>query len=214
MSYSPYSLVMLVSARHLDYTDAKTLVQSIARSQDFGHAWIHLMGEREGKAISIEGGHSGELGISEPRFFDKVMQACEAGEANPIKELWAPLSDGFFQRGSGGHRATFAAKVSLTPEQFEAILALIEKGKYPFSTYSLTTLQCCSFVLQAAAIAGLQLNCDVIVSLPPNLIFRGEKIHLWSDPHYKEFSFSSPDLLQKALIDAVKEGRAENALTH
>lgn len=212
MSYSPYALFMLVSAPHLDYSDGKALVRSIARHGDFGHAWIRLCGDRGGEAISIEGGHSGELGISEPRYFDRVMQAYEAGEANPIKELWVPLSDGFFQRGDGGHRATFAAKVSLTAQQFDAIMALIENGKYPFSTYSLTAAQCCSFVQQAAALAGLPLDCNVTVPLPQTLTFRGQRIRLWSDPHYREFSFPSPDLLEKALIDAVANGRAENAL--
>jgi len=216
MTISPRFLVLLVSARHLNYSDATTFISTIAchpdgsTRGDVGHAWIYLEGEYGGERIAIEGGHCGELGVREPRYCDAIMRAEELREANPVCHLWDSLSDGFFQHSDGGHCASFAAKVDLTAEQFSSILKFIKE--YSFSSYSLTGQQCSSFVAQIAAIAGLYVDAAIEISIPSDIYFRGENIHLWSDPAYQSIVFSSPDCLEKALILATRQGKAQNAL--
>ena len=74
-----------------------------SKNGDVGHAWIYLQGNVNGESIVIEGGHSGELGICQPKYFDGIMNYVEYGyadsscgemcclrnEPNPVKYLWA-----------------------------------------------------------------------------------------------------------------------------
>ena len=131
LSPSPYFLIVLVDARHLDYTDGRSLLRTLvkhpsdgSKNSDVGHAWIYLHGIVNDQNIGLEGGHSGELGIYQPRYFEGIMnyleygyanptsqqQSCPRHESNPVKYLWEIQQDGFFQKGSGGHCPTFCSK--------------------------------------------------------------------------------------------------------
>jgi hypothetical protein len=195
-----------------------------SKNGDVGHAWIYLQGIKEGQIVWLEGGHSGERGDVQAKYFDGVMNYLDYGvanpsleelsihrqEPNPIKYLWETQHDGFFQKGNGGHRPTFAAKVKLRPEQFESILSYVEN--YPYNEYSLIRNQCTSFVIQAAALAGLNLESKVTIPIDPFICFQGKWFCLWHDPRYSELTIPSPDILERSLMDAVKWGRAEYAL--
>lgn len=230
MCESPYYLVILVNARHLDYTNSRSLLRTIAKhpsdgskNGDVGHAWIYLKGEVEGQPVILEGGHSGERGVIQAKYFEGVMNNIDYGcanptaeqkfcyrfEPNPIKYLWCSQADGFFQEGSGGHFPTFAAKVDITPEQFDDILEFIED--YPYSKYVLTGNQCSTFVSQVAALADFSLEDQVTIQIAPWVCMRREWIRLWEDPRYEMLTFSSPDVLEKSLIEAVSCGCAEDA---
>lgn len=202
---TPYYVVFLVAARHLDYTNGSQMLKTVARhpsdgskNSDVGHAWIFL----HGKGRYLEGGHTGEFGEQQPRYFEGVMDLVECNDPNPVRYLWAVQNDGCFQRGSGGFTPTFAVKVDLTEEQFENICSFIHS--YPFEKYSLTGNQCASFVVQIAAIAGLSLTSKVTVPLEENL----KSCHLWSDPHYSQITLSNPDLLEKSMMEAAIHGKA------
>jgi hypothetical protein len=227
MQESDFFLIVLVSARHLDYTQAASFLHTIAKhpsdgskSRDVGHAWIYLQGRVNQQIIRIEGGHSGE--IEHPRYFDGVMNYNEWGyarvpqkclprfEPNPIKYLWVARRDGFFQKGNGGHQPTFAAKIDLTEQQFHAMMHFIHH--YPYPTYSLTQAQCSSFVTRIAALANWHLTSHVLMRLPSKLYFGGCWIRFWQDPRYSTITFATPDVLEKSLMQAVDEGRAEYAL--
>jgi hypothetical protein len=232
MQRSDYFVIFLVNARHLDYTDTPRLLRSIAKhpngtkNGDVGHAWIYLQGKSQGKIATLEGGHSGELGLLQAKYFDGLMNGIDYGRANPteaekqcpieepnpIKYLWETQRDGFFQRGSGGHRPTFAAKVDLTEAQFQQILHLIN-AEYPFRDYAITHHQCCTLIEEVAALAGLEVEHQMIIRIDPCLFFRGRNLLLWKDPAYALFPFSSPDRLERSLIEAVVQGRAEYALS-
>lgn len=229
MKETDYFLVILVDAPHLDYTSNAKLIQTIIKHpngsdrRDFGHAWIYLKGIINGQHVYVEGGHSGELGVVQPTYFDGIMNNIEYGESNPkclgakkyepnpIKYLWEPLQDGFFEEGPGMHSPTFAAKVDITEEEFVAILHLLQ-NRYDYSQYSLTTHQCCTLVAQAARIAGLQLDYNQTISIDPFIKFPKEVLPLWKDAAYSIFTFGCPDVLEKSLIYSVIEGKTEYAL--
>lgn len=228
---SDYILVILVDARHLDYSNNYSLLKTLAKhpsdgskNGDVGHAWIYLKGVIDGKFVEIEGGHSGELGVFQPKYFEGILNYCEYGyadptpqqklspryEPNPVKYLWATQKDGFFQKGSGNHTPTFAAKFNISKEQFHQILALMEI--YPYAEYSLTDNQCCVFIDKVAKEAGIDLEYEVKIPLDPILKLGNEKIRFWTNPQYAELKVGSPDKLEKSLIQAVNDGRAEYAL--
>lgn len=217
MSVSPYMLIILVDARHLDYSDGQALMRTIvkhpsdgSKNSDVGHAWVYLQGHLDGKFLAIEGGHSGELGIDQPKYFEGVMDDVERDELNPIKYLWDIQRDGFFQRGSGGHSPTFAAKVDLSEDRFREILDFIDR--YDFSQFSLVGNQCTSFAAQVAELAGLSLSIEVTIPIQQHIRVGGEWITLWEDPAYSVIGMPSPDRLEKSLMEAVQNRQAEYAL--
>jgi hypothetical protein len=228
---SEYFVVLLVDARHLDYSNCSSLLRTIAKhpsdgskNGDVGHAWIYLQGVEDGKIVSLEGGHSGELGVRKAKYFEGVMNYIEYGyanpspkqkccyryEPNPIKYLWSNLNDGFFQYGSSYHKPTFAAKIDLTKEQFQSIIKFIEN--YDYSNYSITRNQCSTFVAQISALAGLSIECEMTIHIDQTITFRGETFVLWTDPCYQSLTFSTPDIIEKSLIQAICEGKADNAM--
>ncbi len=212
-----YFLVMLVNARHLDYSNNNCLLKTLAKhpsdgskNGDVGHAWIYVQGIQNGRGVYLEGGLSGELGISQPKYFEGIVDSAERGDPNPIQYLWAYQKDGFFQKGSGNHKPTFAAKIDLTPRQFQQILEFITN--YEFRNYSLVGNQCSSFVRQVAAIANFPLEDRLKIAFDRRISLKSTFIPLWKDPFFSSIEISSPDILEKSLITAVQEGRAEYAL--
>lgn len=217
MSEAPYFLVLLVEARHLDYASPRSFFKTVAKhpsdgskNGDVGHAWIYLQGIVDGQTVFLEGGHSGELGEIQPRYVEGVFLQYEQGDKNPISYLWQRQRDGFFQSGSGRHYPTFAAKVDISAEQFQRILRFIQS--YDYADYAITGNQCSSFAAQVAAFAGLELDCELTMEVDQYLLLGSQKINLWQDPVYSEITFSSPDVLEYSLKQAVAEGRAQYAL--
>ncbi|MFT4553602.1 MAG: hypothetical protein ACI9S8_002243 [Chlamydiales bacterium] len=228
-----YFLVFLVDARHLDYSDSKQLVKSLAKNPvsrrkglDVGHAWVFLQGKKDGKNYFVEGGHSGEWGVIQPKYFQGVMNYIDYGyanpsveqkkrprvEENPIKYLWASLYDGEFQQGSGGHKPTFAARIELDEQQFHLIEYFMLSSQYNYRDYSMTRNQCSSFLAQIATLVDLDLEEEVTVDIVPVMTFGGRVLPLWKDPAYSKITFSSPDIIERSLMRAVREGRAKYAL--
>lgn len=225
-------LVLLVSARHLDYSKADSLFRTMAKhpsdgskNGDVGHAWIYVCGKINGELIYIEGGHSGEMGQIRPKYFEGVMNYYEYGyfdpsreemknprfEPNPVKYLWTSPNDGFFQEGCGGHVPSCAVRVDLTEEQFLSIVEFINPANYNYKDYAITRNQCSSFAVQVAALGGLYLEDKVTMKIGPAIRIFGEEIRLWSDLQYSTITFSSPDRLEASMQKAVLEGRAQSA---
>jgi hypothetical protein len=228
-----YYLILAIDARHLDYSNGKELLKTMvkhpsdgSKNSDVGHAWILLHGIVDGKCVVVEGGHSGELGRRQPKYFEGVMnyidygysnpseeqKRCPRGEPNPIKHLWEAQKDGFFQEGSGGHKPTFAAKINLTKAQFESICTFIDPRHYDYSNYAITGNQCSSFAAYVAQLAGVELDFEVAIPIPQILSVNRRRYILWEDPQYSLITLSSPDILEKSLMEAVARGRAEYIL--
>lgn len=201
-----YFIVFLVNARHLDTTSLPKFTRSLAKYPNVGHAWIYLHGDRV-----LEGGHSGERGIYQPRYVDGVMDHLEWGVKNPIRYLWSSQCDGFFQKGNGGHMPTFAAKVDISKEQYEKILAFI--NTYPFQEYSLTKNQCCTFLQQIGGLIGLDLKVETSLKIDQWILLDKKCYQMWEDSLYSTFVFSSPDVLEASLKRLVQEGKAQNILS-
>lgn len=234
MQEDDFFLVILVDACHLDYTNTYQFFQSVAihpgngsMRSDLGHAWIYLQGKcKNGRKFVLEGGHSGEREASPVGYFDGIMNYNEWGyanpteeqmhhprdEPNPVKYLWTVREDGFFQKGSGGHSPTFAAKIPLSSQQFKSILSFIRPCNYPYQCYGLMRNQCCTFVAQVAALAGLSLETQMTMPIASSLYYRKVRVRLWENPCYSILTFSTPDIVEKSLMQAVKNGQAEYAL--
>lgn len=205
-----YFVVFLVNARQLDNSCTKNFLKSVAKhpsdgskNGDVGHAWIYLHGDE-----IVEGGHSGEFGIDQPRYMEGVMDNIALGAKNPASYLWVSQSDGCFQEGNGGHLPTFAAKVPLTQAQYLEICAFIQN--YPFHDYCLTTRQCCTFVREIGKIAGVHLEDQATLKLDACLSIGNTTYKFWEDPCYEYLTYGSPDQMESSLKSLVAHGQAEN----
>ena len=211
MRETDYFLVILVDALHLDYTENKSFFRTMvkhpsdgSKNCDVGHAWIYVQGIIDGQPVYVEGGHSGELGIVQPKYFEGIVELAERGDPNPARYLWETQHDGFFQEGSGDHHPTFAAKIDIDEQQFTKILEFIES--YDYSEYAITRNQCSSFVAQVAALADFSIEYEITMKIDKTL-------GIWKDSKYSTITFSTPDVVERSLMQAVKEGRAEYALS-
>jgi len=210
-----YYLVVLVDAKHLDYSNSQSFLTSFTKhpstgnkSCNVGHAWLYLKGDKR----VIEGGHSGELGIVQPKYVDGIMSLVEIADLNPARYLWESLNDGFFQEGNGGHNPTFAVKIDLTEKQFSDICMFIDTHNYPYKDYSLTKRQCASFISQVLSLVDIKIDTDVTMRINQYVRVGGLRAKLWEDQKYSSITFSSPDIVEKSLMALVDDGKAEYAL--
>lgn len=210
-SEDSYSLVLLVNARQLDYSNASSCLKTTAKhpsdgskNGDVGHAWILLKGP-EGE---IEGGQSGETGRYQPKYMEGVIENIELQSENPVSYLFCSQCDGYFQQGNGGHRPSLAVAIEITSDQYQAIQKLIET--YPYHEYSLTSHQCTTFVKEAAAIANIQLEDEVLIPIPQCIKLSGREELFWSDPKYSVLTCGSPDRLEENFKELVRQGCARN----
>lgn len=200
-------IVFLVEARGLDYSTNPHLLRTIAKhpsdgtkNSDVGHAWILLVNGDE----IICGGHSGETGTLQMKYIEGVFTLAEKQDPNPIRYLFCIQKDGHFQKGSGGHKATFAAKADLTEAQVQEIKDILKS--YPFENYAISGNSCCGLIEQIGFKLGLLMDSSVTIEIQP--FYKG--IQLWEDPCYSKITIQSPDRLQNSLISLCKEGCLEN----
>jgi hypothetical protein len=218
MLESEYFIVFLVDARHLDYSNSQCFLKTVTKHPSngckdcsVGHAWIYLKGvDGRGGQLIVEGGHSGELGVVKPSYFNGIMELVTQGDENPVRYLWENLEDGFFQKGNGGHPASYAACISLTKDQFWNILTYIDPKNYSYKDYSLTGRQCGSLVAQIAALVDIEMDIEVTMNIDREVCMGGQKIRVWTDERYSQITFPSPDAVERSLMQLVHEGKAED----
>jgi len=227
---SDYYIVFLVDARHFDYSSSDALLKTMVKNPidgskngNVGHAWVYLRGLQDGNPITIEGGHSGEFGEVQPKYFDGVTDYIQYGyldptpeqkkhprhEPNPIKYLWASQMDGIFQKGSGRHVPSFGAKVDLTEEQYLAVMDFIHPRNYDYKDFSVTRNQCSAFLAKIGAVIDFPLEHTMTIAVAPVTEVAGKKVQLWEDEQYSSITIGSPDVIERSLMEAVREGRAE-----
>ncbi len=221
-------LWLIVNAPHLDYSSFNCLLKTLAKHPrtgckegHFGHAWIRLHGYLDGHYICIEGGHSGDRGLVQPRYVDGLMNLIEFGtlyperevafkpEPNPIRYLWETQRDGYFQIGSGGFHASYAVAIPLNSAQLRCLIEAIQH--YPYDCYSLTSHQCVEFVRYLASITGRRLpDCRREVAIPCSLSIGSLHLPLWQDRNYCHLGLATADDLESALKELVRSGQASN----
>ncbi len=225
-------MVVLVHAPHLDYSSGRALVQSMRaranpqlREEEAGHAWVYLRGIHNGEVVEWEGGHTGAFGEIAPIPGVGVKNLIQYGyvdptpeqklsprhEPNPAKYMWVTYHDGMFQPDSGAHPATFAARYDLSPEQFARVLDYAMN--YDYSSYCIIDHQCAAFVGEIVQVAGHYLEHEVSVPIEKSVKILGHHVQLWEDPQYSILTFSSPDVLERSLKQAVWQGEARPALS-
>ena len=196
-----------------------------SKNGNVGHTWIYLRGLQEGVPVVIEGGHSGEFGEVQPKYFDGVTDYMQYGylaptskekkhprhEPDPIKYLWASQMDGIFQKGNGKHTPSFAAKVNLTEEQYWKIMDFINPKNYNYKDFAITRNQCSAFVAGIGALIDFPIESTMTIELNPMTKIAGKEVVLWEDEQYSSITIGSPDEVERSLMEAVREGRAELA---
>ncbi len=210
-----YFLVVLVDARHADYTSPRaylsTLTSSMIKqhSPDPGHAWIVLAGKKDGKPWIFEGGHSVDCSLLTKNYVANIFGFTSIDkDPNPARHLFLPTKQGLFEYGPGENRPTFGAAVPLTKEGFEKILKLFEEDGYNFSNWGIEGPNCVQFALSCLASVGVEFNCEDFLPVPESFSFFGNEFRLWSDPSYSTLNIKTPDLLEKRLWELVKSGSA------
>jgi hypothetical protein len=210
----PYYLVVLVDAKHLDYSTPgkyfETLSYGLFKRHDpnIGHAWIILCGQDAHGTFLFEGGHTGEFGCIAPKYFDHIVDlSIHKKSENPITYLYTLLPDGQVEIGSGGHHPTFAAAFSLNQEGFFRIKKLIAK-EYDFSSWGILGPNCVQFARVCLAATGIQINCEEEIPIPQVFSINGEKIRLWENPAFSCILAQTPELLEKRLLELVQNGQA------
>lgn len=210
----PYYLVVLVDAKHLDYSTPgkyfETLSFGLFKRHDpnIGHAWIILCGEENHSRFLFEGGHTGEFGCIAPKYFDHIVDlSLNNADKNPVAYLYTLLPDGQIQRGSGGHRPTFAAAFPLTREGFFRVRTLIAK-EYDFSSWGILGPNCVQLARACLAAVGIQIDCEEKIPIPQVFSIQGKEIRLFENPAFSCILAQTPELLEKRLIELVQNGQA------
>lgn len=207
-----YFLVVLVDARHLDYASPDKFFASMRygvlfpQEPTIGHAWIVLSGVVNGKPWRFEGGHTGEFGVTAPRYFDEVVRRSQEKDPNPAQYLFTSLSDGRLQKGSGGHEPTLSVAFSLTEQEFLSIFTLLTT--YNFSEWSLQHHQCVHFVCSCLKALQIDIPCERVMRLPSTFLWKGDKVDLWQDRKYEMLSLPTPEALERALFEKVLQKKA------
>jgi len=208
----PFICVVLVEAPHLDYTSPENFFETLhygiflPRHPTIGHAWILLKGIRDDQPYIAEFGHTGEFGLSAPRYFDEVVRRCYAHDPNPVQYFFSLLPDGQLQRGSGGHRPTLAVAFSITEDQFRYVQRVVQH--YEFRYWGLQGPHCVHLVRECLSAIDIPISCTETIQIPQWFTFRGKKLRLWSDDCFSAISLATPDLLERSLFEKVRNGSA------
>jgi hypothetical protein len=210
-----YFLVVLVDARHADYSSSRAYLSTLTssmireRSPDPGHAWIVLAGIKDGEPWIFEGGHSVDCNLLTKNYIKNILGLSSHGkEKNPARYLFQRTKNGLFEYGRGDNIPTFAAAIPLTKEGFDRILKLFEEDGYDFSKWGIEGPNCVQFALSCLASVGIEFDCEDALPVPPALSFFGNEFRLWSDPSHATLTIKTPDLLEKRLWELVKQGSA------
>jgi hypothetical protein len=63
-----------------------------------------------------------------------------------------------------------------------------------------------------AELAGIRLEHEVTIEIPPRVTVGRKDYRLWTDPSYSRITLSSPDVLERSLRRLVGSGRASDVL--
>jgi hypothetical protein len=194
-----YYLYILNEAAPWDYSDAVSLVFSIWL-RPWAHSWLILESPRD----RLEFGHTGDLGVTQPRYHDGVFQKIREGDPNPIAYLWQTNSDGQFQIGKPNRPPTFVWRMPITSRRHQLIQDYVMQRKY--DQFGVRTNNCTDLAVEAAALAGINLINRIHLTLPQETRVWGRMRRVWTDARYRILEYGTPEVLEADLRQLAQFG--------
>jgi hypothetical protein len=199
-----YSLYVLTEAATWDFSEATSLLLSIWL-RPWAHAWIILESPRN----RLEGGHTGDFGLERPRYHEGVRQRVRDGDPNPIAYLWQTMSDGQFQKGKPNRPPSFVWRMPITRRRYQLIYEYVVQRNY--DQFGVRSNNCTDMVVEAAALAGINLSHRIRLSLPQETKVWGRTRRVWTDPQFRILEFSTPEVLEPDLRQLAQMGIGSDA---
>jgi hypothetical protein len=194
-----YYLYILTEAANWDFSDAVWFLFSIWQRPS-AHSWIILESPRN----HLEVGHNGNFGLEKPRYQEGVIQRFRDGDPNPIAYMWQTMSDGQFQIGKPSRPPTFVWRVPITRRRYQLIYEYVMQRQY--DQFDVRTNSCTDMVVEAAALAGINLINRIHLTFPPEAKFWGWTLRVWTDPQYRILEFGTPEVLEVDLRQLAQTG--------
>ena len=194
-----YYLYILNESADWDYSGAASLVFTIWM-RPWAHSWLIL----ESPGDRLEFGHTGDLGITKPRYHEGVFQRIREGDPNPIAYLWQTMADGQFQVGKPNRPPTFVWRMPITRRRYQLIHEYVMQRKY--DQFGLRTNNCTDLVAEVAALAGINLIHRIRLTGPQEVKIWGRPRRVWTDPQYRILEYGTPEVLDADLRQLARLG--------
>lgn len=204
-----YNLYVALASIGLDVSTGKSHLLTRAQGghpskRTFtGHSWLIL--ERPDKRVEV--GHT----PNRPVLLNGVKSLAEKGDPNPVSYLWQELRIGRRHGHLSGLRPTFVLRLPLTTEQHESIERLL--ATYDFVRFGLVGHDCSDLVVQAARLAGVEVDYQVDITLPETKLLYGRVYRFWTDEKYRELIIACPDVLEASLRRLAQQNVGEDVTT-
>jgi len=194
-----YYLYILNEAANWDHSDPKSILFSIWQ-RPWAHSWLIL----ESPEDRLECGHTGDFGLTRPRYHEGVFQRIQDGDPNPIAYLWQTMSDGQLQIGKPNRPPSFVWRMPITQRRYQLIYEYVMQRKY--DQFGARTNNCTDMVIETAALAGINLIHRIRFTMPPETKVWGLTRRVWTDPQYRILEYSTPDVLEVDLRQLARLG--------
>jgi hypothetical protein len=194
-----YCLYILNESANWDHSTPRSILFSIWQ-RPWAHSWLIL----ESPQDRLECGHTGDFGLTRPRYHDGVFQKIREGDSNPIAYLWQTVSDGQFQIGKPNRPPTFVWRMPITKQRYQLIYEYVMTRKY--DQFGVRSNNCTDMVAEAAALAGINLVHRIRLTLPQESDIWGRKRRVWTDPRYRILDYSTPEVLDADLRHLARLG--------
>jgi len=194
-----YFLYILNEHANWDYSTAPSLVFTIWM-RPWAHSWLMLESPEE----RLEFGHTGDIGITTPRYHEGVFQGIREGKPDPIAYLWKTMDDGSFQTGKPTRPPSFVWRMPITRARHNKIHEYVMKKTY--GQFGLRNNNCTDLVGEVATLAGINLIHRIRLTLPEETKFFGRYRRVWTDPQYRILEYGTPEVLDSDLRQLARLG--------
>jgi len=201
-----YYLYILNESANWDHSNPKSILFSIWR-RPWAHSWLIL----ESPQDRLECGHTGDFGLTRPRYHAGVFQRIRDGHPDPIAYLWETMSDGLFQIGKPNRPPTFVWRMPITRQKYLLIREYVMQRKY--DRFGVRSNNCTDMVVETAALVGVNLIHRIRLTLPAESDVWGRKRRVWTDPQYRILDYSTPEVLEADLRYLAQVGIGSDVTT-
>jgi uncharacterized protein (DUF2249 family) len=199
-----YCLYILTVAANWDYSDTTSFLSSFAQ-RPWGHSWLVL----ESPQNRLEYSLTGNFGQMKTRYHEGVIQRLRDGDPNPIAYLWETMSDGKCEIGKTDRIPSFVWRMPITKRRHQLIHEFLIQKKC--DRFGIRSDNCTDVVVEAGALAGINLIHRMRFTVPPEIKFQGRMLRIWTDPKYRILEFGTPDVLEVDLRQLARFGIGSDA---